>query len=355
MGLRNCVFQAHIGKEKYIMDTRPTATIGFDRTVDKEPVSIQETHEPNKRKLMMTVSFILAIAIILCFVAVMVTEIVYKISGEPSDGPSAPMNGISYINEEYSADAVHKGDLILVKEGYAYVFPNESETDIVQILSAKNDSYVVRNGKQYLESRILKQLNQFMSALEGATGFSDVQVYNGYRSYETQRDEYEGYADEVKAGFSEHHTGTCVDLNIFGGMSLSENEEVWRFMNQNAHKYGFVDRYPDDKIDITGVDHDFTVKSGRPNHFRYVGYAHAYYMHENDLCLEEYLTLLCTKYSYEGEHLTFTGDNSNTYEVYYVEATGDKTSVPVPKDYDYTVSGDNMNGFIVTVCISSPK
>ena len=71
----------------------------------------------------------------------------------------------------------------------------------------------------------------------------------------------------------------------------------------------------------------------------------------NDLCLEEYLKLLSTNYSYEGEHLKFTGDNTKTYEVYYVAKTGAQTEVFVPEGYSYTVSGDNMNGFIVTVCL----
>ena len=39
-----------------------------------------------------------------------------------------------------------------------------------------------------------------------------------------------------------------------------------------------------------------------------------------------------------------------TYEIYYVKAAdGETTEVPVPVDCDYTVSGDNIGGFIVTI------
>ena len=93
---------------------------------------------------------------------------------------------------------------------------------------------------------------------------------------------------------------------------------------------------------MTGVSYE-------PYHFRYVEIPHAYYIVNNGLCLEEYLEQLSTTTSPEGEHLTISVDGGATYEVYYVKASGGTTEVPVPADYPYTVSGDNMNGFIVTV------
>lgn len=337
------------------MDKRPTSTINFDRAAAVGAPSPAMTGDPNRKKLLVTVAFILAIAIIVCFVAVIVAELIYKFFGEPTI-PQGGTDDIKYVTETFSSDYIHKGDLILVKEGYEYVFPSEDETDRVQVYSFKNSSYAVKDDKQYLEKSVMDRLNDFLSGLQGATGFSDVQLYNGYRSFEDQRDKYEQYDDEVSAGYSEHHTGTCFDLNVVGGSQLPGNEEVWAWMNNNAHKYGLIHRYPDDKKDITGVYHDFTlINGGRTNHFRYVGYAHAYYMSQNDLCLEEYLSLISANYSYEGEHLKFTGENGSSYEVYYVASAGTQTDVPVPESYEYTVSGDNMNGFIVTVYLSSPK
>ncbi len=337
------------------MDKSPTSTINFDRA-NTAPVQTQKTPNtaaPNRKKPFVAVAFILAVAILLCLVSVIITEITYKIGGGPANPPQGGSGNVNYIYETFSSASVHSGDLILVKEGYEYVFPSADETNIVSVLNNQNSSYVVRDSKQTLELDTINKLNEFMKALDNATGFSDAQLYNGYRSFDTQKNEYEKYTDEVKAGFSEHHTGTCFDINIVGGDELASNEEVWRWVKSNAHKYGFIDRYPDAKKDITGVYHDFTmINKGRPTHFRYVGYPHAYYMNENNLCLEEYLSLLCANYSYEGEHLTFTGDDGISYEVYYVKSEGTQTEVPVPKNYEYTVSGDNMNGFIVTVCLS---
>ena len=71
----------------------------------------------------------------------------------------------------------------------------------------------------------------------------------------------------------------------------------------------------------------------------------------NDLTLEEYLTVLATRHRYDGTHYILNGDNGVTYEIYYVPAaTGDEaTSVPVTINLPYTVSGNNYDGFIVTV------
>ena len=61
-------------------------------------------------------------------------------------------------------------------------------------------------------------------------------------------------------------------------------------------------------------------------------------------------------YTYSKSHLLLNAAGEEVkakdaiYEVYYVEATADGTmSVPVPENYPYTISGDNMKGFIVTV------
>ena len=120
--------------------------------------------------------------------------------------------------------------------------------------------------------------------------------------------------------------------------------QIYNWINTNCYKYGFVRRYPESKASVT--------KSGHyAEHYRYVGYPHALAMMRNDLTLEEYLTVLATRHRYDGTHYILNGDNGVTYEIYYVPAaTGDgATSVPVPINLPYTVSGNNYDGFIVTV------
>ena len=64
----------------------------------------------------------------------------------------------------------------------------------------------------------------------------------------------------------------------------------------------------------------------------------------------KYLTPICTfaKHTFENP-LVINVDNGKTYNVYYVEYSGNPTSIKVPQNTNYEISGDNMNGFIVTV------
>lgn len=93
-------------------------------------------------------------------------------------------------------------------------------------------------------------------------------------------------------GTSEHQTGLTVDIILRGVDSLSESfgeTDAGKWLAENAHKFGFVLRFPKDKEDITGIIYE-------PWHFRYVGRTHATAMYEMGLCLEEYI-----------EHLNSTG------------------------------------------------
>lgn len=81
-------------------------------------------------------------------------------------------------------------------------------------------------------------------------------------------------------GTSEHQTGLAVDINADG--IHSAGREVYRWLNQNAYRYGFILRYPSDKTGITGI-------SNEPWHYRYVGVTAAAEIRRQNLCLEEYL------------------------------------------------------------------
>jgi len=128
---------------------------------------------------------------------------------------------------------------------------------------------------------------------------------SGYRTYEEQLAIFnynvelhaaEGMtveeARKVTEGFvaipgsSEHQYGRSIDVTIDGTTNHTFHKtEQGRWLIDNAHKYGFIIRYPDDKVDITGINYE-------PWHLRYVGNYHAEYMHRYDLCLEEYIKLV---------------------------------------------------------------
>ena len=84
-------------------------------------------------------------------------------------------------------------------------------------------------------------------------------------------------------GTSEHQLGIAVDINA--DEEKSKPDEVYNWLAENAHKYGFINRYPSDKTEITGIIYE-------PWHYRYVGRDAAEEIYKSGLCLEEYIETL---------------------------------------------------------------
>ena len=115
---------------------------------------------------------------------------------------------------------------------------------------------------------------------------------SSYRSYEYQVDLYNRYVEtdgkeaadtySARAVYSEHQTGLAVDVyNKELPYTSFEQTEEFTWMQENAYKYGFILRFPKDKVNITGYQYESW-------HYRYVGEEVAEYIHKNNLTLEEY-------------------------------------------------------------------
>ncbi len=253
----------------------------------------------------------------------------------------------SYSTVSMIPNAVFEGDLILVNKEYEYSFPSSEESTVVPIYEQMSDSYQVSDYETLLAPKAISALNSMMDAFYEETGLADGMIISAYRTKEYQDDKYNSGTSDVKGGCSEFHTGLSFDLGIFpeGEDSyyyLPEGDYVW--IEENCCKYGYIRRYTDEKKDITGMD-------SKSYQFRYVGIPHAIYMYENNLCLEEYIEFT-KNYTYDSEHLTVSAPDKN-YEIYYVPADPSAdTEVPVPSDKTYEISGNNVDGFIVTVELS---
>jgi D-alanyl-D-alanine carboxypeptidase len=123
-----------------------------------------------------------------------------------------------------------------------------------------------------------------------------------------------------------YNTGLLMFLSDFTSDSgayvkLSDDYSTW--LKTNAAKYGFVNSFEDA--------------------YRYVGVTHATYMAQEKLSLADYINYLKKNHSADQKMLQI-GD----YGVYYVSCkTGD--SINVPANNEYTISGTNEGGVIVTV------
>ena len=113
-----------------------------------------------------------------------------------------------------------------------------------------------------------------------------------YRSYNYQVNLYNKYAKSDgkekadtysgRAGHSEHQTGLAAD--VYNGKTNYTNFESTKefdWMQEHAHEYGFILRFPKDKEDETGYIYESW-------HYRYVGKEIAKYIHEHKISYEEY-------------------------------------------------------------------
>ena len=82
-------------------------------------------------------------------------------------------------------------------------------------------------------------------------------------------------------GTSEHEVGLAVDIKEKNGYQNYRLENIYSWLRANAHKYGFILRYDQDKTEITEIMYE-------PWHFRYVGKEEAPKIKESGLALEEY-------------------------------------------------------------------
>ena len=193
------------------------------------------------------------------------------------------------LNELIKWPSKQHSDWRLILVNYENPIPDDYDCELLRL----------DNGNE-VDVRIYPELQMMFddARLSGLELF----VRDGYRSHEEQiqiMDEYidtyinEGYSyeeAEKKAkdyvaipGTSEHELGLSVDINADN--EYVEDYEVYDWLDQNAHKYGFIKRYNNDKILITRINNE-------PWHYRYVGVEHATYMHDHNLCLEEYLDYL---------------------------------------------------------------
>lgn len=266
-------------------------------------------------------------------------------------------------NSEYSSIPIlttskFTGPLILVNNDHEYYTTDEE--DLVGILAMNDETGRTTFGAYDYSASILRDVYEPLARMCDdwyETCYNDsLIVYGAYRTNALQQQLYDEFTaatvDDDEApivappGFSEHETGYAFDFSETIEYDYQGTGD-FKWINDNCYKYGFILRYPADKEAITQYRYE-------PWHFRYVGFPHAEYMTKNNLCLEEYIDLLRNAYSYDGEHLQMTDESGAEYEIYFAASSDadEYTGVPVPTGYKYDISGNNVDGFIVTVHMS---
>ena len=117
-------------------------------------------------------------------------------------------------------------------------------------------------------------------------------IVSSYRTYQDQEDVWKDYkasfgtkkadAYAARAGSSEHETGLAIDVADYNDKNDKfEATESFKWMQTNAHKYGYILRYPKDKENITGYSYEAW-------HYRYVGIDTATKVYNEGIIYDEY-------------------------------------------------------------------
>lgn len=265
-----------------------------------------------------------------------------------TDSATSTTNALlsGYKTEIHSNDDIYKGDLVLVNAEYDYKF-YEDDINPITLFDNKSDRYGAGDFVTKLDKNVLKQLNEMIDAYAESKYLDSTSIFilDGYRTYDEQVERHiSGKSRTFEAGYTDYHTGRTFDIfcsDTFDeiGYAYFSPTGNYRWFAQNAGNYGFIMRYPEGKEEITG-------ENSRTYTYRYVGIPHAVYISSNNLCMEEYIELIKTHTNENPLEITADGQN---YAVYYVPAGENETDVPVPFGKMYKVSGNNADGFIVTV------
>ncbi|OEH94365.1 VanY-A/VanY-F/VanY-M family D-Ala-D-Ala carboxypeptidase [Bacillus solimangrovi] len=230
---------------------------------------------------------------------------------------------------------VYQGNLLLINSQYP-VREESVKSDIVNLFKSKElkQRYKLNNRKIELSRDVAQKFSQLVqdARSEGVRNFT---INSGFRGFDEQNRLYKEMGSNIAMppGYSEHNAGLSLDVGSTKMKMIHAPEGEW--IEKNAWKYGFILRYPKDKTDITGIQYE-------PWHIRYVGLPHSAIMQEKNIVLEEYLDYL------KEEESVSVIVNGHKYTVYYYNIS-QACTVKVPTNTPFEISGNNMDGVIVTV------
>lgn len=229
---------------------------------------------------------------------------------------------------------VENGNLILINQNNLF---KQKAINLVPF----NDKY--KSIK--LEKNTNEQLHLLLKKIKSE---NEIVPVSGYRTKKEQTDIYKNSLRDNGKDFtqkfvalpnaSEHQSGLAIDLalnkkNIDFLCPDFPNDGICEDFRKGAAKYGFIERYKDDKKNITKICKEEW-------HFRYVGYPHSEIMNNLNFCLEEYIDFL-RQFTYPNNPIKYL-----TYYIYYVPYI---ENCVIELKQEFSVSGNNVDGIILTV------
>ena len=321
------------------MNDNGNGTRSFGSEPEKTPSGGNKSSLPLKKYLLYAILALAAVVgILLC--ATIIAEIVCAVN-----------DSLKFEDVSLSSAEVKKGDLLLINKTH-----DIDPTLKAAVKAASKNTYSVIGGAAYckfdrtdekinLSETTINALMKLAEGLYTDTQCADLLLCYGILDPKSTTLEYD-YS---------HQLGTVIDVKLSTGgqpTTVASNAVVAEWLRTNACKYGFIVEYEptvDEAGHKSGHGSDEVIPSTQ---LRYVGVAHATYIQANNLTFDAYLAKVRTASS--EKPLTFKAGESS-YAVYFVEATGETFTASLPTNYNYTISGNNVDGVIVTVELSVKK
>lgn len=231
------------------------------------------------------------------------------------------------------SDDIYSGDLLLLDA--THPLANPAKVVLISSDRPKNESggriySILGTSSLSLRADALKQFNAMIEDFYSQTKDDNLLVYDAY--------------DATKSSQSAiYESGTAVALGYYSPIGNDEygrnpsiyGVEVYSWIYENCHKYGFILLENEENTDD---------EEQGSNIFRYIGVPHSFVINEKKISFERYLEYLKESTSHR-DPISIEAISSK-YAIYYIPANG--THI-VPAKYEYTVSGNNADGYIVTV------
>lgn len=271
---------------------------------------------PKKAAIFTILLFVVSVTLALCLAACDKDDTDDK-KGNTHNGDGSIATSADYT---YKTDISAVADALNTTDGYYLTLANKSYNigadflpdelvEVARKYCVDDRTYLLSGNAAFAAEALIREMR--------ALGY-DISITSAYRSYDYQTTLYNRYFEQEKAahpdwsdeqikkqvltysaypGTSEHQTGLCVDL-ITSEMSglwnygsetpnnpydkgFAETDE-FEWLKDNAHKFGFILRYPENKTDITGYSYESW-------HYRFVGIDAATDIYMQGITLEEYL------------------------------------------------------------------
>ena len=293
------------------------------------------TLKRQKRKQNVFYSICISFALLLLtLVLIACVEVISTISGMINSGKDedlkADIGSTTTIN--IVDTKLHTGSLLILNEDNPYVgskpklFNIQARTDRPKIRNGKDNAYTVLRSKQnsfMATDAAASAFNKMIGAFYQATKDDNLIVSNAYDQSKTSTQNpvfSTGEAFELQY-FHDYETVGASDPRSIA------NVELYSWIYENAYKYGFV-----------------TAGGSSSNVFRYVGVVHSTAMFKNEVNFDSYHEMLKSSTSPANPLAVKSG--STIYAIYFLK---EEEKHIVPLNYSYEISGNNVDGYIITV------